>query len=77
MPIEASDIEDIESARLWAVDHDATITVWWEQQHKLNTEVVARVEALERRIYWLAAACFGGGGLGAMLGPILLKGAGA
>lgn len=56
------DIRDIEGVKLWMADHDGRIDAWWKQQFKHNSELKAKVSALEKRIYWISGVMAGLGG---------------
>lgn len=74
MAVPAEDIKTVEDARLWAVDHDARIDVWWKQQFRWNAAKDdaddvrdARIRALELKIvYWTGGASM----LGATIGVV-------
>ena len=72
-----SNIQSIDDARMWMIDHDARIDVWWEIQHKLNAKVEEemgslglRISACEKKLMLIAGAASAVGGL---VGGLLAK----
>ncbi len=69
-----ADIDTIEGAKLWMVEHDARIDSYWERQFKANAEVLdricsinARTTAIEKRLVWIAGFASALGGMGGSL----------
>ena len=48
--MKAEDITTIEDMRLWAVEHDANIGAWWEQQWKENGKMEAEMSTMETEL---------------------------
>ncbi len=69
-----SDIDTIEGAKLWMIEHDARIDSYWESQFKANAEVLKRIcalgertSAIEKRLVWIAGFASALGGMGGSL----------
>ena len=61
MPIRPENIQSVDDARLWAVEHGTQIDAWWEAQHKWNAvhdrkfrDIEVRVTHVEKRNIFLA-----------------------
>ncbi len=72
--MDAENITSVEDARIWAVDHDARVWALWERQLDLNkdndaahTQILDRLDRLERRIIWAAGAA---SSIGAIVGAL-------
>ena len=59
MNMDAGHIDSVESARLWAVEHDARVNMLWENQltaNKKNTAdhemIIERLASLERKLVY-------------------------
>ena len=52
----------------WQAEHDGRINAWWEQQFKLNTDLMTRVSIVERRMIYASGFA---AGVGALIGASL------
>jgi hypothetical protein len=59
--VDAAEITNLESARMWALEHDTIIQGWWEAQHEWNARIdnklkiiANRMTSVERRNIFLA-----------------------
>ena len=70
-------IESLNDVKMWIAANDARIDAFWDQQHKWNDTADKkfynfrlRLEAVEKRVVWIAGIA---SGLGSTMGFLLSK----
>lgn len=70
-------VESLNDVKMWIAANDARIDAFWDQQHKWNDTVDKkfysfrlRLEAVEKRVVWIAGIA---SGLGSTMGFVLSK----